>query len=97
MAVRGELHAIYQMGLQVFHELGGLLGIAATHQPRHDELAVCVDNGPGPDIASEVRGGLGSGNVLGLGVAKRPDPVALDASRGHCARLATGILLMSLF
>ena len=46
----------------------------------HDQLCVGVDRGPRPDIASNFRGSLRGRDILLLGVAERPDFVALDAA-----------------
>jgi hypothetical protein len=58
--------------------MGGLAGTVAN-VISHDQLGVCVQGRPGPHIARAIGCGLCARYVLFLGVAKRPDFIALDA------------------
>lgn len=79
MAVSGELHAVREPGGQVAHEHLSVLAVAATEPPRRHELGVRADGGPHPQVAVAELALMLGGDVFGLGVAERPNLVALDA------------------
>ena len=85
--IRGELHPVCQPIRYVLHEGIGGRRIVAGHQVAHDQLCVRVQRGPGPDIASAFRCGLGGLHIAFLGVAEGPDFIALDALGPHVANV----------
>ena len=83
MAVRGELDAVGKAGAQIVHQLDCAVAAATANEIGHGQLRVGVDRGPGPHVAGPFRRGLRGRDVLLLGVAERPNLVALDAARLH--------------
>ena len=79
-AVGGQLDPVGQSRPHVVHQLKGRPAGAIPHQPRHHELAVAVDGGPGPCVAGLLGRGLGPFHRFVLAVGERPDLVALDAA-----------------
>lgn len=79
MPVCSELHTARQPIRHVCHELVGVLGIAPTYEVADDKLAVGVESRPSPHVPSLIWSGLSSRHVLRLGVAERPNLIALDA------------------
>src|SRR3546814_11114846 len=62
---------------QVVHELQGRCRCPVANLIGQDHLAVAVQGRPRPYVAGALRGSLGALYVLGLGVAERPDFIAL--------------------
>lgn len=58
---------------------------AVTSPPRNHQFGVGIERGPSPDITSAIRRGLGAAHVLVLGVAERPNFIALDTLGGDVA------------
>jgi hypothetical protein len=68
------------------HLIGDRKPLAAVaNVPRNDQLGVGINAGPSPNVASRLLGALGELNVLLLGVAERPNFVALRGLGGHIA------------
>ena len=82
MAVRGELDAVGKAGLQVALECNAGVLAAVANVPGNDQLGVGIDAGLGPHVASGVGSGPGELDVLLLGVAERPNFIALNLGRG---------------
>ena len=78
VAIGCQLDAGCQPGGHVLHEVVGVFGVPVANRPRHHQLRVGVDRGPGPTIASIRRSGFGSPNVLGLAVDETPNFIALN-------------------
>jgi hypothetical protein len=68
-----------QAPCEIVHKPLRKFGITSAYEPIADQLRIGTDRGLGPDIAGKGRGALGSGGVLFLGVAERPDFIALNA------------------
>ena len=83
-AVRGQLDAsVPQAHPEVAQERVAVLHRPLAHEPRRDQLRVGVDGGPRPHVAVAEHVGLVGGDVLLLGVAERPNLVALDYRAGQ--------------
>src|SRR3546814_18351238 len=79
MAVRADLYAIGEARSHIADEFLGGGNIPATDHPRHHELAIGVDSGPGPYVSSIAGSFHFRGCVLVLGVDEAPTFIALDA------------------
>lgn len=85
VAVCSKLDAIGEPVGEVVHELRRVTGITPANEVGDDQLAIGVDGGPSPYVASFLRRRLRPRDVLCLGVAERPDFIALDALRRDVA------------
>jgi len=85
MAVSRELDAVSKAIAQIGDELSGGESITATYGIGGDQLGICADGGPGPNIAHVAIGFAIFRDVLLLGPDKGPDFVALDALAGQIA------------
>ena len=89
VAVRRELDAVGKAVLHVVHEGQRIFAVATADQPRNDQLAVAVERGPRPRVASAIDRLLHGRDVLLLRVGERPDFVALNALGLHVADFAS--------
>jgi len=79
VAVRGQLNAIGEPSRQIVHEVLRVPRRTPSHAPRGNELGIGTERGPSPHVTiSEVSAHF-CRYVLFLGVAERPNFVALDA------------------
>ena len=85
MSVSGELDAVGKALLQIVHQQHRNIGVAPTHHPIADQLAVGAQTRPCPSIASAFGRGPGRRDVPSLAVAKCPDFIALDAAAAQAA------------
>ena len=83
VAVRGQLHAVGEACGEIEHEGAGRVRIARADRERGDELGVGVDGRPRPHVAIPELARVFLGDVLLLGVAERPDFVALEPPTGE--------------
>ena len=81
VAVRGGLDAVGEA------ERRSGVSAAVANMPRDNQFGVGIDGRPRPHVASAFRSGLGELDVLILGVAERPNLVALDSFGGDVADL----------
>jgi hypothetical protein len=81
VTVRGELHPTRETTRQIVHEIVGRYRATVADHPGKNHFGVAIERGPGPHVPRSDRRGLGSGDVLLLGVAEAPDFIALDALR----------------
>lgn len=87
VTVRCKLNTIGEPGFKVLHELQGVTGIAGADQVGHDQLAIPIQRRPGPHVSSTRGSRLGYRNVLRLGIAERPNLVALNMLRTDSANV----------
>lgn len=82
VAVRGQLDVPAQPTDQIAHEGAGRARIPRADREREDELGVGVDGRPVPHVAVAKLAPVFLGDILLLGVAERPDFIALEATAG---------------
>ena len=87
VAIGSQLDAIGETGAQNVHELDCVFAVAATDHVGHDQLAVAVQCGPCPCVASELRGICRRLDVLLFGICERPNFIALDHGRSEVANV----------
>ena len=95
MSVRRQLHPVSEPCGEVSDEDRGVLRVAVADQPRGHEFGVGADRGPRPHVAVAELALVFGGDVLGLGVAERPNLVALETlarqvPQGHILVVGAG-------
>jgi len=85
VAIGGQLDPVGEAAAQIVHKRHGVLARTVTNMIGDNQLRVGIDGGPHPNIASAFRSGLRRRDILRLGMAERPNLVALDAAGLHVA------------
>lgn len=80
VAVAGELNAVSKTAAQIVHKPHGAITVATADEIRNDQLAICVNGGPGPGVASAVRRSLSILDILLFGVGEAPNLIDLYSS-----------------
>lgn len=78
VTVSGQLNSVRQTRSQIVHKADGVFAVTPADHVGHDQLAVAVQRGPRPSVASVIGRGLGGLHVLLLSIGERPDFIALD-------------------
>jgi hypothetical protein len=87
VAIRRQLHARRQPGCHVLNKPLCAFAIAPSDKVGDYQLAIGVNAGPSPQIATAIGCSLRAGDVLFLGVAEAPDFIALNTLRFDAAHL----------
>jgi len=88
VSVRCKLNAIGKARGQILGEEVRVLGITLADHVARDQLGIGANRGPGPYVTNAVNAFQIGRDVLFLGVAERPDFIALDALARQVAQCA---------
>jgi hypothetical protein len=85
VSVGGQLNAIGEARSQVVHKVLRVPGIASANAPTRNDFGIRAKSRPRPYVAVSKLAAQVGGDVLFLGVAERPNFVALDSLAGQIA------------
>lgn len=89
--IRGDLNPVSKAALEVIHKIAGRLGVAATDNPRGNELGFRVDGRPCPNVSGPPFRIHFGRDVLLLGIDERPDFIAFKSIQ---LQILKGIILV---